>query len=289
LITVFETNIKQHFVEYVEAYVNAFWRKDELIEKIKKLRETKHERESAIKKLVHTLRHVKSDILNVGGESMSSYPSYHAWVKQAKGIILPDKIKYEKVFLLYELQCSLSEYFAPMMRMTESIEGVGKKIRNVCPLRMNIIPKHITIDTTTLIHLLFTNEMGAKSKLLAKGKLVRKKKEIWDMFLTTNKKAFKARDYVFNHMIDTDGVAFSILLIKRDMEGKRMNRKKYKVGREPYIDGLTSSEKESLLAYKVVGIDPNMGNLLFCVNEKDNKTSFRYTQNQRRQETKVKK
>jgi len=37
----------------------------------------------------------------------------------------------------------------------------------------------------------------------------------------------------------------------------------------------------------VVGIDPNMGDLLFCVNEYGSR-KFRYTQNQRRQETRYK-
>jgi len=90
-------------------------------------------------------------------------------------------------------------------------------------------------------------------------------------------------------MIDMDGVACSILLTMRDMEGKRMIGEKCRVEREPCIDDLTSSENESLSARKVIGIDPNMGDLLFCVNEEDNKTTFRYTQNQRRQETKAKK
>jgi len=109
------------------------------------------------------------------------------------------------------------------------------------------------------------------------------------MFFTISKKMFKACDYIFNHMIDTNGMACSILLIRTDMEGKRMIRKKCKVEREPYINDLMLSEKESLSARKVIGIDPNMGDLLFCVNEEDNKTTFRYTQNQRRQETKAKK
>jgi len=75
---VFKTNIKQHFVKYIEDYINAVWRKDELFEKIKKLRKTKHKHEPAIKKLVCILHHIKSDILNVEGESMSSDPNYHA-------------------------------------------------------------------------------------------------------------------------------------------------------------------------------------------------------------------
>eukprot|EP00201_Polytomella_parva_P020027 CAMPEP_0175048806 /NCGR_PEP_ID=MMETSP0052_2-20121109/6399_1 /TAXON_ID=51329 ORGANISM="Polytomella parva, Strain SAG 63-3" /NCGR_SAMPLE_ID=MMETSP0052_2 /ASSEMBLY_ACC=CAM_ASM_000194 /LENGTH=282 /DNA_ID=CAMNT_0016312921 /DNA_START=415 /DNA_END=1259 /DNA_ORIENTATION=- len=175
-----------------------------------------------------------------------------------------------------------------MIRMTKTIEGTGKKIRSVCLLCTNIIPKHITNDTTTLVHLLFTNEMGVKSKLLIKRELT-EKKEVWGLFFTTNKKTLKAHNYIFNHMINTDGVACTIILIRMDMEGKRMIRKKCKLEREPYIDDLTSSEKESLSACKVVGIDPNMGDLLFCINEEDNKTTLRYTQKQRKQETQAKK
>jgi transposase len=37
----------------------------------------------------------------------------------------------------------------------------------------------------------------------------------------------------------------------------------------------------------IVGIDPNMGNLLYCSTD-DGKRTFRYTQNQRQHETKSK-
>jgi len=52
-------------------------------------------------------------------------------------------------------------------------------------------------------------------------------------------KVFKARDYYFNYMINADGVACSILLIRRDMFGRRILKQKYKVARESYIGELT--------------------------------------------------
>jgi hypothetical protein len=57
---------------------------------------------------------------------------------------------------------------------------------------------------------------------------------------------------------------------------------------EQYIDDLSADETEGLKQKAVVGIDPNMSDLLYCVNE-DASKQYRYTQNQRRQETKVKK
>ena len=57
--------------------------------------------------------------------------------------------------------------------------------------------------------------------------------------------------------------------------------------REQYIDDLSESDCETLSPRKVVGIDPNMSDLLFCSNE-DGTEQFRYTQNQRRHEVNVK-
>ncbi len=57
---------------------------------------------------------------------------------------------------------------------------------------------------------------------------------------------------------------------------------------EKYVDDLSSDERARLRTRTVVGIDPNMSDLLYCVDE-DASQHYRYTQNQRRQETKAKK
>ncbi len=38
VVTAFENNIKEHFVEYVESYVNAVWQKDYLVQRIRATR-----------------------------------------------------------------------------------------------------------------------------------------------------------------------------------------------------------------------------------------------------------
>ncbi|CAL8460939.1 g470 [Coccomyxa elongata] len=190
---------------------------------------------------------------------------------------------------LDELLCKPQDYWPAMLRMTEALEQNGKRIRNFCPLRTSAVPRHITLDTTTLVHLLYTEEFGKKSRLLTKGELVRNKEMIWGTFFRTNMKAFETRDYRFNHMVNTDGVSCSVLLIRRDLYGKKCSRgKPAVVASEEYVDDLSSDARKSLRIRKVVGIDPNMSDLLYCVNE-DASHHYRYTQNQRRRETKANK
>lgn len=68
MVTLFETNIKQHYVEYVELYVKVVWQKQDLIARIRRTRKTKKDREAAVRKLVATLRNLKIDLLNVVDE-----------------------------------------------------------------------------------------------------------------------------------------------------------------------------------------------------------------------------
>ncbi len=289
VVAAFETNVKEHFVEYVEAYVNALWHKDYLVQRIRATRKTKRDREAGVRKLCTTLRQLKNDLLGVGSEPLQSHPSYHAWVRQHRAVVLPAKQRYEKDLLKYDLQCAPQDYWPGMLRMTRAMEQTGKKIRNFCPLRTSVIPRHICLDTTVLVHLLFTEANGPKEKMLRKGELVRNKDKIWSLFFRTDQRAFSAKDYRFNNMVYTDGVACSILLIRRDLYGKKCSKgKPAVVASERYIDDLSSDEKARLRIRTVVGIDPNMSDLLYCVDENASK-HYRYTQNQRRRETKAKK
>ena len=289
VVTVFENNIKQHYVEYVEAYVNLVWHKRHLIELIRHRCKTKGDRERAVRKLSSTLRCIKTDLLNVGNETLTSHTSYHEWIQVNKAFVLPTKDTYMKDFLYYDLQCNPQDYFQGMLRITAYVETAGQRNCSVCPLRQSVIPKHITLDTATLIKLLYTKENGLKSKMLVKGELVRNQDSLWGIFFHTQKKMFKKNNYKFHHLLHTDGVSCSIVMNRNKLQGKRVKYKKKPttVGEE-YIDDLVKDELQNLHKRKVVGIDPNMSDLLFCSSE-DGSKRFRYTQNQRRKETKLKK
>jgi len=161
---------------------------------------------------------------------------------------------------------------------------------NVFPMRKEIIPKHIKLDTTTLVHLLIDNsnaKHGTKSKYLFKGNLKRYEDNIWKFFFRTERQCFRKKNYSFHHMIETDGVSCSILLLRNDLIGKRIRMKKIP-NRELYIDEI--KDYTALKNKKIVGIDPNMADLLYCVDgDTKQRNHYRYTQNQRRKETKLKK
>ena len=85
-------------------------------------------------------------------------------------------------------------------------------------------------------------------------------------------------------------LAASVLLMRKDMVGRTVKTPKpNKEGDEKYIDELTEEELTLVKDKKVVAIDPNMSDLIFCVDgDQKNQTQSRRSQSQRRKETKVK-
>jgi len=146
--------------------------------------------------------------------------------------------------------------------------------------------KHIRLDTTTLVHLLFTKKQGIKDKFLRNGELKRNEDKIWNFFFRTEKQEFNKPNYCFHHMIETDGISCSILFLHKDKVGRKVTLSKCPKP-ELYIDDINNPELQDK---KIVAIDPGKCDLLYCV-DNDNKdaNTFRYSQDQRRKETKSKK
>lgn len=287
ILTMYENNIKQRYVEYIERYINCMWKKKFFIDKIRKVFKTKKERESRIRKLNAQLINIKNDILNVENTKYKSHIMYHSWINEQKKHILPQKKKFKKDNLYYDLQCTPQEYLPCMVFMNKMIEKEGFKINNVFPLRNHIIPKHIRLDTTTLVHLLMRKDIGNKTEFLTNGNLKRYEDRIWKFFFRTEMKCFHKLYYNFHHMIETDGVSASILLLREDLVGKRISIK-IKPNNEKYIEEL--SDYNDLQNKKIVTIDPGKEDLIYCVDgDTREATEFRYSQDQRRKETKSKK
>ena len=206
----------------------------------------------------------------------------------------------------------------------EDEEKIKKQIRlfNVIPLRTNIIAKNITIDSCGLINnfldkSLKTDEGKEKDDNNQETKNSQKYKNrdiggnvhnidnynykqndnqqlLWNYFLRTNKRIFKKNKYQFNYMIKTDGVSISILFVRIDDKGnpvKKQKGKKYKEQLDcEYMEKAELTEEQKKM--KIITIDPNDGgDLIYCgsKDEKGNLETFRYTQNQRRLETRTKK
>jgi len=288
ILTMYENNIKFHYVEYVERYVNVVWKKKFIVSKIRKMNITQKEKEQRVSNLCSQLRKIKTDLLNVENTNYKSHSMYHSWINQQKQIITPSKTNYKKNNIVYDLMCSPMDYYPSIIKMMKQVEKEEQTISNVFPMRSEVIPKHIRLDTTTLVHLLMTKKQGNKSDYLTKGNLKRKEDKIWEFFFRTERKMFHKKYYEFHHMIETDGVSCSLLLLRKDLIGKKLPMMKKGLSTETYIDELT--DYTELQNKKIVAIDPGKCDLIYCVDD-DNKEAnkFRYSQDKRRKETKKKK
>jgi hypothetical protein len=289
IMTMYENNIQLHYVNYVERYVNVVWKKKMMIDKIRKIFPTKKEKEARIRQLEKELRKIKNDLLNVDNNiEYTSLPHYHKWITKQKKHILPDKEKFQKQSIYYDLKCKPIDYFPCMIAMMKQVENDEETINNVFPLRSSIGPGYIRLDTITLVYLLLRKEQGKKSDYNNQGNTKKHEDKIWKFFFRTEKKVFHKTDFSFHHMISTDGVGVSVLFLREDLVGKRLPSAKKGVSKELYIDEL--NDYSALRDKTIVGVDPGKEDLIYCVNDASKDANvFRYSQNQRRKETKIKK
>lgn len=289
IMTMYENNIQLHYVDYVERFVNVVWKKKMIVEKIRKIFPTKKEREARVRQLEKELRKIKNDLLNVESNvEYTSQPHYHKWITQQKKHILPDKEKFQKQSIYYDLKCKPIDYLPCMIAMMKRVENDEETISNVFPLRSSISPGYIRLDTITLVYLLLRKEQGKTSDYNNQGNTKKHEDKIWKFFFRTEKKVFHKTDFSFHHMISTDGVGVSILFIRDDLVGKRLPNAKKGVSKELYIDEL--NDYSTLQNKKIIGIDPGKEDLIYCVDDASKDANvFRYSQNQRRKETKMKK
>lgn len=274
IITMYENNIKLHYIEYVEKYVNVIQKKKEILNSLK----TKEEKNY----FVNQLRRIKKDILF---NEFKSDEQYHTWIKEIKQYITPNR-DYNK-HMMYDLQCKPQDYLPCMIYMMKQIEFTGTKIYNVFPMRTDIIPHSIKLDTTSLVNILYTGP--GKDNYKRKGNLISKKYEIWNLFFDMDLPCFKKKHYTFHYMMDTDGVSCSLLFERNSIKSKK-SRSSPGISEERYIDELTQKEYKALKEKKIVAYDPGLSDLIYCVDDDTKKaTTFRYTQNSRRKECKLKK
>jgi hypothetical protein len=274
-ITMIENNIKQHYVDYVKRYVNFHLNKYEKMKNIDSMDISTTEKKNMKETLVRRLDKVSKYLLELEhSEKMQKHPDYD-WICKHKTIVLPNKQEYQENSIYYDIQCSPIPYLLPMIRIMQSIENSEKedkpKLLNFLPTRHSLIPTHVRIDTTTIAYL--THRYHDKELQLSLHM-------IWDDYLRTRKQCFKQKGYKFNNSILTDGISCCLLLIKDELYGKRFRSKPKVKSPELYLDDLSEEQLQNMKGRELVGIDPNMGNLLFCIGSNDKK--LRYTNSQRR-------
>jgi hypothetical protein len=189
--------------------------------------------------------------------------------------ILPQNIHSKGVG--YDVAIRPLAYLGSYIQLAQLYMKYGLRLFNAVPLSTSIVPRHITIDTKILM----TNILGYKK---IPPITPTSKAECWDKILKLGDRAFRksAKGLSFQGMIRTDMVSVSLIMNAGQTRFKKRVRTEPSPG-ETYLDSSTVN----LLNSNCVVIDPNKRDLLYC--RGSNGKKLRYTQQQRKVESKSKK
>ena len=221
ILTSIETNIKMHFFDYVNRFINSYFKvlyKDDITNKEFK------------KQLFKDLYVVKNDLLN---GSLKSNIKFHNWINEYRYKIVPENFE---VSYYYDVKATPQKYLKYMIFMNIELEKIEGKMYQFFPLQSSIIPNHIQMDTKSIIELLV--DKGKKEYL---DNIELNKEFLWDKFFNITQ---KIKDYKFDNTIITDGYATSLRFIHNDyIEGEKIKKEKMKKGRKDARE-LTDEDKE---------------------------------------------
>ena len=224
IVTAIENNVKVHFVSYVNRYVNCCFKEehDKLLENLKG-----KEKESLKTQLKNELRLVKNDLIE---RTSTRDPKYNNWFYDKYLKILPNLKANSKNGYICDLKSNPQKYIPYMKIMSEEIIKMGYNSFQYFPLRTEIVPKYIPIDTKTLIDLLVNNGTNKNTYFKDMDKY---KHELWSSIFNFKNKMFDQNGYKFDYRILTDGFAVSVQFI-HDSYGEKNDAKKanLKKGRE---------------------------------------------------------
>jgi hypothetical protein len=210
------------------------------------------------------------------------------WKETHLSNILPTEINKS---IHYDVKVRPFEYLKGMLYMNYVLEKMESKLFQPLPLRNNIIPKHIIIDTASLINL-FSPEKDKEGNKTKKGELLSKVKnnqqEVWSNFLDLKNKIFKNKHYQFHNQIQTDGISCCLLFIRKDLKDKKWGSRVPVLQEQDFhtIEDLTKEQLDTLKDRNIVGCDPGKRSLVYMMDKNGNK--LQYTAPQRKRESKAK-
>ena len=176
-----ETNIQEHFINHLTKYINIMINKKGRVEKIKKIQDTEI-RKGKYQDLNKELKDIKDDLINF--RNLESPIHYHAWILKTRKNLFHNMNHFENDNVFYQLKSDPQSFLHSMIYLVKQLEKLNKirkeidilgiKLFNILPLRKNIVPKSITLDTCSLIQ----NFMPSNKRT----ELLRdyKKKDIYD-------------------------------------------------------------------------------------------------------------
>jgi hypothetical protein len=215
---------------------------------------------------------------------------FSKWKETHLPNILPIEIKKS---IHYDVKVKPFDYLKGMLYMNSVLEKQESKLFQPLPLRNNVIPKHIIIDTASLINL-FCSSVGKEKdgNKVKKGELLSDVKdnqnEVWCNFLNLKHRIFKNKYYQFHNQIQTDGVSCCLLFIRKDLKDKKWGAKVPILQEQDFynIEDLSKEQLNTLKDRNIVGCDPGKRSLVYMMDKNGNK--LQYTAPQRKRESKAK-
>ena len=304
MITNINNNIQMHFIDHLNKYVNIVYDVKGKAREITKQTADKETRKELHKQLYNEFKKVKNDLITFNDFTCDE--KYHDWINEQHSTLFPNKTSFDKDSIHYDIKSKTQDYLISMFYLSNEIEKMNIKIINdnlqngnknrlirqfnVLPMRTNIVPKFICIDTCALI----SNFYESTADYLKRYKKDNLYHQLWSKYFSLNKRVFKKNKYVFRNMIRTDGIGCCILFIRTDENGKALPKtinNKNSCGDETteYIEKIKITPE--MRQTKIITVDPGMSDLIYCGSHDNNGNleTFRYTLNQRRVETKKKK
>jgi len=196
--------------------------------------------------------------------------------------ILPENIKKS---VHYDVKVKPFDYLKGMLYMNAVLEKEEHKLFQPLPLRNNIIPKHIILDTACIISL-FCPENKKKGDLLKN--VNENKYDVWNNLLNLQHKTFKSKFYQFHYQIQTDGISGSLLFIRKDLKDKKWGSKVPTLQEQDFhnIEDLSTEQLKEVAPRNIVGCDPGKRSLVYMMDSNGKK--LQYTAPQRKREGKAK-
>ena len=286
MVTCINNNISLHFVKHLSKYINELF-KNPVSKLIKETFISKNVRKELYKNLNSDIRNLKNDLFNDKIED--SKPIYHQWILNKRSFLFPDKIN---VSIPYDVKANPEKYFKHAFYINQKIEELEKRTYQVIPQRNNIIPKHITLNTSAIVDLINDTKKNifsfGKSKILLNCK--KYQKHVWKTVLKLEKKSiFKSNSkYTFYNEFKTDGFDCILLFINKKYKDKIFGDKLPTCDNEIVFDKLEDFQKGKCKKYlegnyKFIGVDPGKKRPFTMIDEKGK--IFKYSAMRRRFET----
>ena len=222
MITAIENNIKMHFIDYIKRFVNSYF---------KNIYQNELQNKEFKKQFYKELQQVKNDIIN-DAEILTCDEKYHTWLNANRYNIVPKN--YDTSYF-YDIKANPQKYLKHMIFMNLQLEEMNTKMFQFFPLQTHLIPRHIQIDTKSLVELLIDAD-----KKQYFDNIETNKEKLWNTFF----KLHHMNKYVFDYTIITDGYSVSLRFLHTDfVNEERIKKDKMKNGKK-LMKGLTEEEKE---------------------------------------------